>query len=100
MDEDEEFFAWLDGELEAEAAERVAARVAASPELTGRAERHRKMVADLRESFQPVVDAAGEPPSFRRDDIIDFGARATERERRRSWLAVPQWAAMAASLAI
>ena len=100
MNEDEEFFAWLDGELEGEAAERVAARVAASPELTGRAEQHRKMAADLRQAFQPVADTATEPPSFRSSDVIDFGARATEREGRRSWLAVPQWAAVAASLAI
>lgn len=100
MDEDEEFFAWLDGELEGEAAERVTARVAASAELTGRAEQHRRMVADLRKAFQPVVDTAPEPPSFRSSQLIDFGARATERARRRSWLAVPQWAAVAASLAV
>lgn len=100
MTDDEEFFAWLDGELEGEAAGRVAARVAASPELTGRAEQHRKMVANLRQAFQPVADTAVDPPSFGSSATIDFGARATERDRRRGWFAVPQWAAVAASLAI
>lgn len=100
MDRDEEFFAWLDGELEGEAARRVAARVAASPELTGMAEQHRKMAANLRQAFQPAADTAGQPPSFESADLINLGARATERERRRSWFAVPQWAAVAASLAL
>lgn len=100
MTEEEQFFAWLDGELEGEQAQQVAARVAASPELTAKAEQHRKMAANLRQAFQPVADTAAEPPSFGSADLIDFGAKATGRERRRSWLAVPQWAAVAASLAI
>ena len=32
--------------------------------------------------------------------MIDFGARATARDRGRSWFGVPQWAAMAATLAL
>lgn len=100
MTEEEQFFAWLDGELKGDEAQQVAARVAASPELTRRAEQHRGMVANLRQAFQPVADMAAEPPSFQSAEVIDFGARAAERERRLSWLAVPQWAAVAASLAI
>ena len=99
MNEDEEFFAWLDGELDGEAAERVAARVAGSAELTGRAEQHRKLVAGLRQAFQPVIDSSSEPPRVPAE-VIDFGGRATERRGRRPWLAAPQLAAMAASLAI
>lgn len=98
MNEDDAFFAWLDGELSGEAAERVAARVAASPELTARAEQHRKLRSGLRGAFDPIMVADAPVPRFDRAEIFDFGARATER--RRSWLAVPQWAAMAATLAV
>ena len=100
MNEDEEFFAWLDGELDGEAARRVEAKVAASPELMGRTEEHRKLVANLRQAFQPVVGQAIEPPGFGSSEVIEFGARATEREGGRSWLGVPQWALVAASLGL
>ena len=43
MIDDGEFFAWLDGELDEEAASRVAAAVAASPELAKKAEQHRRL---------------------------------------------------------
>lgn len=100
MIEDEKFFAWLDGELAADEAARVAALVAASPELTARAEQHRRLATGLRAAFEPVLDSAPPPPREHSAEVVDFGARATERDRRRSWLAAPQWAAMAASLAI
>ena len=100
MNEEEEFFAWLDGELHGEAADRVEARVAASPELTARAEQHRQLAADLRGAFDPIMNTGAAPPSFQTAEVIDFGARATGRERRRGWLAAPQWAAIAASLIV
>lgn len=100
MNEEEEFFAWLDGELEGERAERVAARVAASAELTARAEQHQRLAAGLRGAFDPIMDARAAPPSFQTAEVIDFGAGATGRERRRGWLAAPQWAAIAASLIV
>jgi hypothetical protein len=98
MNEDEEFFAWLDGELSGDAADRVAARVAASPELSARAEQHRRLAAGLRGAFATVMDEAAAPPRFQSAEVIDFGARATEREQRRRLFAAPQWAAMAATL--
>lgn len=98
MNEEEEFFAWLDGELEGEAADRVAARVAASPELSTRAEQHRTLAAGLRAAFAPVLEAGQSPPHFGQAEIVDFGARAAERGRSR--FAVPQWAAMAATLVL
>ena len=98
--DDEQFFAWLDGELDAAAAERVAATVAASPELTARAEQHRQLKTGLRAAFEPVAAGAPAPPRFEPAEIIDFGARATARQRRRGWFSAPQWAAMAASLAL
>ena len=100
MNEDEEFFAWLDGELHGDAAERVAARVAASPELTARAEQHRKLAAGLRDAFDPVMTAGIAPPSFKAAEVIEFDAIAARRERRRNWFSAPQWAAIAASLLV
>lgn len=57
MTEEEEFFAWLDGELDDDAAARVAARVEADPELQAMAEDHRTMQAGLRAAFDPVMEA-------------------------------------------
>lgn len=99
MIDDEEFFAWLDGELEAGEAARVAALVAASPELTAKAEAHRRLTAGLRGAFDPVLQGPA-PPRYGNAEVIDFGARVTERVRRQSWLGIPPWAAMAASLAL
>ncbi len=70
------------------------------PELTARAEQHRRLAAGLQGAFDPVVNSSGAAPRFEAAEVIDFGARAADRDRRRSWLAAPQWAAMAASLAI
>lgn len=98
MNEDEEFFAWLDGELDGEAAARVADRVAASPQLAAQAEQHRKLRAGLRGAFDPLLKADVSPPQFQTAEVIDFGAKVDERRRGR--LGVPQWASMAATLAL
>lgn len=100
MTDDEEFFAWLDGELSAEQAAKVEARVAASPELTARAAQYRRLTAGLKEAFAPIIEAGVTPPRFAPAEVIDFGARAAEREVRRPLFGVPQWAAMAATLAV
>ena len=97
MNEEEEFFGWLDGELDSEAATRVAARVAASPELSERAKQHRKLTAGLRGAFEPVMREGIGAPSFQESRIVDFGKSAP---KQRSWFAVPQWAAMAATLVV
>jgi hypothetical protein len=99
MIEDEEFFAWLDGELDDEASARVAAEVAASPELSARADEHRGLGAGLRAAFDPVMAEASVPPQFEAAPVIGLGARAA-RGRSRGWFGVPQWAAMAATLAL
>ena len=57
MTDEEEFFAWLDGELEGEAAEKVAARVAADPELAEEARLHRALGQQLRGAFDPLMAA-------------------------------------------
>jgi hypothetical protein len=100
MIEDEKFFAWLDGELgPAETAE-MEAKVAADPELARLAEQHRALGGQLRGAFDPVaaapvpdrLNAALHPPA----EVIDFAAA----KRRRSMPSLPQWAAMAATLAV
>ena len=100
MIDDEEFFAWLDGELDEAAAGRVAAAVEASPQLAAKAEQHRRLAADMRGAFSAVVTGSGAAPRFEKAPVVDFAARATERARRRNWLSAPQLAAMAASLAV
>jgi hypothetical protein len=99
MIDDEEFFAWLDGELDEEAAARVAALVAAKPELAARAEQHRRLAQGMRSAFSSLLEDSGKPPRFETAEVIDFGARAAGRARR-GWLGARQYAAMAASLAI
>ena len=97
MTEEEEFFAWLDGELDAETAARVEARVASDPALAEQARAHRALAGQLRDAFDPLMTAAvpdriGEAP-------VDFAA-ARERRAARPITRTTQWAAMAATLAI
>lgn len=88
MTEEEEFFAWLDGELAPADAARVEARVAADPALVAAAEAHRTMTARLRASFDPVMTP--------KNGVVDFAAKRA----RRAPAGVPQWAAIAATLVI
>lgn len=99
---DQQFFAWLDGELDEEQAERVAAMVAASPELSRRAADHRRLQDGLCEAFAPLAESAPPPPRFEPAEVIDFSSRVEARRARTGWrqrFSQPQWAAMAASLA-
>ena len=104
MVSDETFFAWLDGELEPSEAARVAAEVETDPELAAKAERHRALRVRLTQGFGTIVDApvpeqilaaAARPP---RADVVDFAAARRSRETR--WGSMPQWAALAATLAV
>jgi hypothetical protein len=101
---DETFFAWLDGELDADEAARVEMEVAADPRLSAMAAEHRAMQTKLKGAFDTVIHtpmperiaaAARTPPQAQ---VIDF-AEAKER-RGRAWPSVAQWSAMAATLAI
>ena len=94
MTDEEEFFAWLDGELDRADADRVAARVAGDPALTAMAEQHRALGAGLKTAFDPAMKES-KPPQFG-GEVVDLGAVRA----RRSSFGVPQWAAMAATLAI
>ncbi|HXC74793.1 MAG TPA: hypothetical protein VN640_08955, partial [Sphingomicrobium sp.] len=103
MVSDETFFAWLDGELGPGEAAGVAAEVEADPELAAKAERHRALQARLTQAFGVVADArvpeqlsaAAQPAEA---EVIDFAAAKGSRATR--WRAVPQWAALAATLAV
>jgi hypothetical protein len=98
----EEFFAWLDGELEGAEADRVAAEVSADPDLARKAEEHRALQSKLKRAFDPIAEAPvpdrmlaaaarGEPR------VVDFAEARRSRDARR-WL--PQMIALAASLAV
>jgi hypothetical protein len=101
---DEKFFSWLDGELDAAEAAQVEAAVAADPRLAERAAQHRAMQARLKAAFEPLADApvpeqlleAIRNPSHA--NVVDFADAKKRRERH--WPSVPQWGAMAATLAI
>jgi hypothetical protein len=99
--EEEKFFAWLDGELSGAEAAEVEARVAADPQLAQLAQEHRAMRARLGGAFDSLLEAPVPERlrvAVREPEVIDFAAARRSREARRS--AVPQWAAMAATLAV
>lgn len=73
--DDETFFAWLDGELDADRARIVEAEVRASPEMTAKAQAHRALGARLSAAFDPI--AAAPAPV-----VVNF---ERERVRRRGW---------------
>ena len=104
MVNDETFFAWLDGELEAAEAARVEAEVAADPRLSTMAAEHRTMQARLKGAFDTIIDApmpghlaaaARTPPQA---EVIDFAEARKKSDR--AWPSPGQWSAMAATLAI
>lgn len=103
--DDTKLFAWLDGELDASEAAEVEAEVAADPRLTAMAEQHRAFETRVRDAFDTV--AAAPVPQRLADAvkplsaaIVDFGAFRRSKGERSSWLPLPQWAAMAATLAL
>lgn len=104
MSADEKFFAWLDGELGPSEAAQIEARVASDSALARLAERHRAFAARLKLSFDSVAEIP--PPEEllatirnERTQVIDLGA-ARLATMSGWWPMVPQWAAMAATLAI
>jgi hypothetical protein len=100
MTEDEKFFAWLDGELTGAEAAEMEAKVASDPQLQRLSDQHRALGAQLRGAFDPIAAApvpdrlqAALRPSA---EVIDFAAA----KRARTMPSLPQWAAMAATLAL
>lgn len=100
MEEDEKFFAWLDGELAPAEAAEVEAKVATNPQLQRLADEHRALHAQLKGAFDPIASAplperlhASLRPSA---EVIDLAAAKRARAPR----ALPQWAALAATLVV
>lgn len=100
MNEDEKFFAWLDGELEPAEGAAMEAKVAADPQLARLAKQHRALGRQLRGAFDPVAAAPAperlQAPLRPSAEVIDFAAA----KRARAMPSLPQWAAMAATLAL
>lgn len=98
MIDDETFFAWLDGELDADRADEVGRAVAADLALSRKAEAHRRMGARLRQGFDPLM--SGPVPDRLAGAPIDFAA-AKERHRARGFASpLPAWASLAATLVV
>lgn len=100
MTDDEKFFAWLDGELSPSEAAAMEAKVAADPKLAQLAEQHRVFGATLQSAFEPIV-AAPVPEHLRAAvrpsaEVVDFATA----KRSRSMPSLPQWASIAATLAV
>ncbi len=100
MTEDEKFFAWLDGELGANDAADMEKKVAADPKLAELARQHRSLGTKLSKAFDPIL-AAPVPKRLEEvlrpsADLIDFSSA----RRRRSIPSLPQWTALAATLAV
>ena len=102
--DDETFFAWLDGELEAKQADAVAAEVASDPRLTRLAEQHGAFETRLRGAFDTVA-AAPVPERLAKSikpssaQIVHLAAprRSSNDDSRWGW---PQAAAIAATLVL
>ena len=100
MNDDEKFFAWLDGELAPAEAAAMAAKVEADPQLAALAAQHRQLAGRLHTAFDPIAEAPV-PDHLQsllqpRSNVVDFNAARAAR----TFPSLPQWAAMAATLAI
>ena len=102
MNDDPDFFAWLDGELAEPQASAMARKVAGDPELAAFAEQHRALGARLTTAFAPLVServpdrlrtAVTPPPP---SNVVDFAAARERRFGRWSLTGL----AVAASLAL
>ncbi|WP_372785658.1 anti-sigma factor [Phenylobacterium sp.] len=92
MTADERLIAYLDGELSAEDHAAFEAEMAADPVLAATVALHRSLEARIAETYAPVL-AESVPPG-----LTALASAANDPGRRRS--AWPQWAAMAACLAL
>lgn len=111
---DEKLMAYADGELEAVERAQVEAAIAADPSLARRVENHRALRLKMSTAFSSVLDepvperlldAVRAAPAANRDNrVADSGRARTSRSRdriatRAAW-GWPQWAAIAASVAV
>lgn len=100
MIDDETFFAWLDGELDPDEAAPIAAAIAADPALAERARQHRALRERLSGAFDGLLDV---PVPERLTDAVRAPASVVDlaaARRARAMPSLPQWSAMAATLAV
>lgn len=102
MVDDEKLLAYLDGELDSDAARAVEEAIAADPALADRVAQHRQLRDMLRASFDPILDQpipAVLTNIARPDaDVIDLAAaRAARRPMSGDWRG---WASLAATLVL
>ena len=102
--DDETFFAWLDGELDGEQADHVAAVVAGDPRLSQLAEQHRAFETRLRGAFDgvaaaPVPERIAQAVGPASAELVECPVRRRESNDNQGW-AWPQWAAIAATLVL
>lgn len=100
MIDDETLYAYLDGELPPEEAQRIAAAVEADAALSARLEAQRRLRARLRTAFDPIANApvpVGIAAVAGGANVAGIGAARAESAQRRGF-GLPQWAAVAAAL--
>jgi len=92
MTAEERILAYVDGELAGDDRAAFEAQMAADPGLAAQVAAHRRLGQSIAGAYAPVLD---EPVPLR---LTVLAGAANDRSARRS--AVPQWAAMAACLAL
>ena len=114
---DEILMAYADGELDLVARAEIEAAMATDPEIARIVERHRAFGANVRGAYQSVLEepvparltalVAADDEAMAEMPVIPLGDRRAEKNRRAEQAAavarrprLPQWAAIAASLAI
>ena len=114
---DEMLMAYADGELDLVARAEIEAAMATDPEVRRAVERHRAFAASVRGAYQSVFEepvparlsalAATDDESTVELPVVQLAERRAEKDRRAEQAAaaaarprLPQWAAIAASLAI
>jgi len=93
MTAEERLLAYVDGELAAADSAAFEAEMAADPDLAAQVAAHRRLGQDIAAAYAPVLD---EPVPPR---LVALASAANDRAPRRR-LGLPQWAAMAACLAL
>ena len=102
MPTDEKFFAWLDGELDADEAARVEAEVAADANLGRLADEHRALQTRLKTAFGSVLEAPVPPKlitaagSDGESEVVQFRARP----RGPVWKMLPLAAMLAVGIVV
>jgi hypothetical protein len=99
MIDEAKLFAWLDGELGPDEAAEVETRVAADARLSALAAQHRQMQTRLSAAFDSVANLPV-PHALRRAVTGEGEVVRLRNTRGRGAWGVPQWAAMAATLAV